>query len=90
MELPIISKYDETYLNCKNQNHEDRVRLLDIDGAYLVTTMVLEKMTKKFLRFEEIAFASLMEAEEYLESDLGIDLPWKEKEREEWVDYDAD
>lgn len=87
MELPIVSKYDEKFVSLHNQNWDDQIRILDIDGTYLISIWYLEKETKKFLNYQEIAFDSLWEAEEYLIYDLGIEIPEKEPE-EEYIIYD--
>ena len=81
MELPIIPKYDEKLMNLQDQKLVDRIRILDIDGTYLVTVWIMERETKVFTHFIEIAFSSLMEAEDYLRYDLGVDLPGMNKKR---------
>lgn len=89
MELPIIPKFDEKLTSLQDQKLVDRIRILDIDGTYLVSVWIMERETKAFTHFQEIAFDSLWEAEDYLRDELGVDLPGDEQEKE-WIDYDAD
>jgi hypothetical protein len=45
-------------------------------------------LNRKILELKEIAFSSMEEAEQYMEIDLGLDLPWKDTRQGEWIDYD--
>lgn len=90
MELPIVPTYDEKLMSLRDQNLMERIRILDIDGTYLVSVWVIEKTTNIFKTFSELAFSTLWEAEEYLRDALSIDLPGDEEKEKDWCDYDAD
>jgi hypothetical protein len=89
MELPILVKYDSTLLSLSNQNLEEKIRILDIDGVYLVSIIIFEKYTKALTKIFEIAFDSLYEAQEYLRDDHFIDIG-DEKDTKEWRHYDIE
>jgi hypothetical protein len=89
MELPILIKFDSTFMSLSNQNHEERIRILDIDGVYLVSLIVYEKYTNVMTKIFEIAFDSLYEAQEYLRDDHCIELD-EEKDTKEWRHYDIE
>jgi len=89
MELPILVKFNESFTSLANQNHMENIRILDIDGAYLISITVTERYTKELLKQAEIAFDSLHAAQDYLKYQMDIDLD-DEKETQEWRDYDFD
>lgn len=82
MELPIITKHSDWYINADNIRWSELVRLLDIDGNYLVSLMRFERSTGKFINIEDKAFGSPQEAIDYLQT-IGVDVPGKE-----YDDYD--
>lgn len=90
MELPIVSKFDSVYWCSLNNLHAERIRILDIDGTYVVSIIVTHRLTKELIKVEEMAFSALYEAEEYIK-DLGIvfeDDPEQEYDTSDWRDYD--
>ena len=90
MELPIVATFDETLASLDDQNLIERVRILDIDGAYVISVWVLEKTTRILKNFSEVAFSTLPEAIDYVHDELDIDMTEEETNEKEWVDYDAD
>lgn len=91
MELPIVPKYEGTYISLHDQNVEEKVRILDIDDTFLVSVINRDIVSKKFLNVVEIAFTSLREAEDYLRDDLSIDIPLDPEEKQcKWRNHDYD
>ncbi len=89
VELPILIAYEESLMNLNDQNLTEKIRILDIDGTYLVSLWNLEKATNIFKSYKEIAFSSLWEAEEYLRDELGIDFPSDEEKEKDLYFYDT-
>lgn len=90
MELAIIPRYEETVLNLTNPSYVDKFRILEIDGVFLTTVWVLEKGTNKLMEYLELAFASLIEAKNYLINEHDLVIDDREKEHDDWREYDTD
>lgn len=73
MELPIAQIFCDYYNQRNNKINADLVRILDIDGVYLVQVLTVHALTKEYISTEEFAFDSLQQAINYMHSDLGIE-----------------
>jgi hypothetical protein len=87
VELPIVTMYKETVLSWNDPNLKELIRLLDIDGTFLISGVIQEKTTGKFIDNFEISFSTLWEAQDYLRDYIDIEEPENERE---WKDYDHD
>lgn len=88
MDLPIQIKFEDTLTSLVDQKYEDKIRILDIDGVYLVSLWRLEKETKKFNGYQECAFDSLWEAKGYLLEQLDVEIDVDPREYCKWSDYE--
>lgn len=88
MDIPIVTKYDNLIMSTKNQNIQEHVRILDIDGIFLISIMIREKESRAFIEALEIAFDTLNEAKQFLEDEMGLEFE-DEKIKQKWRDYDV-
>lgn len=86
MELPVTVSFEEDLPSLQDRDFLERVRILDIDGTYLVSIFHIQKESGKLLKNIEVAFDALYEAEEFLYDELQIDFPSIDPEKKECYD----
>jgi hypothetical protein len=87
VELPIVPKFEENFLRANDKNIEEKIRILDIDGVYMVSRITIERSTRSFVQRSEVAFDSLKEAKSYLNDQFGLSFS-EDEVQEDWRDYD--
>lgn len=91
MEIPIVPIFEDCLMSLKDQNLCEKIRLLEMDGSYLISVLSFENITNRFVNQVEIAFSSLQEALNFLKDDLCIELSDQENPQDEnWISYDHD
>ena len=90
MELSIHTRYQDTMISLKNQSITEKIRLIDIEGTYLIQIFEMETISNRQISVYEQAFDSIGDVEEFFEDQLGIELPNEEKPQRYWRDHGYD
>ncbi len=80
MELPVTISFEEDYLCLNDPLRAETIRILDVDGYFLISVVKYEVNSKKMIGITEKAFDSLFACLEYLKDDLHIEHDMYEEE----------